>query len=236
MQRLGVIPPSWGFGAGATGLGSGLRRFQLRARNVAADSVFTISGIATEYVGHVAIAVTLLGRQKMAPAIEARVDGGVRWQVVIGVCRWVVAGFVGIGGKDRKCRWTTCRSALEPKCALRHIADVPVPGHAAPTARATINIHERTLGQIENKFGLCSGRPPKRNIGGGLPDRGERVPALIASATTAASTLVKAAHASPPSLCHLGTSTVQFHQGFKKLAGINRTLCQLRAFGCFLPR
>lgn len=125
-----------------------------------------------KYVGHIAIAIALLGHQKVAPAIEARIDGGIGWQVVIGVCRWIVARFIGIGGIDGNCRWSTCRSALELKCALPHIATIPVPGHAAPAARTTADIHQRTLRQIENKFGLCRGRLPKRDVGRDLPHRG----------------------------------------------------------------
>ena len=116
-------------------------------------------------MGHVAVAVSFLCRQKMAPAIEARVDGGIGWQVVVGVCRRVVARFIGIGGKDGNCGWTTCPSALELECALPHIAIIFVPGHTAPATRAAADIHQCAFGKIENKLGLRSGRRPKRDVG-----------------------------------------------------------------------
>jgi hypothetical protein len=125
-----------------------------------------------KYVGHIAIAVTLLGRQKVAPAIEARVDGGIGWQVVISVCRWVVARFIRKVGIDGNCRWSTCRSALELKCALPDIAAICVPGHAAPTAGTAADSHQRPLRQIEDKFGSSGGRLSKGNVGGGLSHRG----------------------------------------------------------------
>ena len=136
VQRVGVIS-GWGLGAGVAGWAhpaeSPLTLVCSPSSKRSTDGVLAIAGIAMKYVRHIAIAVTLLGHQKVAPAIEARVDGGIGWQVVISVRRWVVARFIGKRGIDRNCRGTTCWSALELKCALPHIAGIFVPGHAAPT-------------------------------------------------------------------------------------------------------
>src|SRR5262249_47064815 len=48
--------------------------------------------VAAEDVRHVSVAVALLRHQKMAPAVEAGIDGGIGRQVVIGICRRVVPG------------------------------------------------------------------------------------------------------------------------------------------------
>ena len=125
-------------------------------------------------MGHVAIAVTLLCHQKKAPAIEARVNGGIGWQVIIGVCRWVVARLVGIGRIDWDCGRTAYRSALELEGALPYVTSMFVKGHAAPAARAAANIHDGALGKIENDASLRGGRCPKRNVGVSFAHNGER--------------------------------------------------------------
>ena len=169
-------------------------------------------------MGHVAIAVSFLCRQKIAPAIEARVSGRIGWQVVVGVCRRVVARFIGIGRIDRDCRRTTCRSALELECARPHIATIFVPGDPAP-ARAAADIHQRAFGKIENKLGLRSGRRPKRYVGGGLAHHANAVPVLMASATAAASILIRACMRAPPLLSILAHTRFNFIQHREKLTG-----------------
>lgn len=101
---------------------------------VATDSVFAIAAIARKYVRHVAIAVALLADHEKAPAIEARVDGGIGWQVVIGFCRWIVARLVGIGRIDRDGRRAACRRALELEATLPQLTSIIVIGHPAPAA------------------------------------------------------------------------------------------------------
>jgi hypothetical protein len=151
-----------------------------------------------KYVGHIAIAVTLLGHQKVAPAIEARVDGGIGWQVVISVCRWVVARFIGKGGVDGNCRWSTCRSALELKCALPHIAAISVPGHAAPTARTAADSHQRTLGRLRISSACAEGAVRSATSVVVFPIAAQAVPVLMASATKVASTLIEPSMRVPP--------------------------------------
>ena len=165
-------------------------------------------------MGHVAIAVSFLCRQKMAPAIEARVGGRIGWQVVVGVYRRVVARFIGIGRIDGNCGWTTCRSAMELECARPHIAIIFVPGHPAPATRAAADTHQRAFGKIENKFSSRGGRRPKRNVGGGFTHHGERGAGAHGKRHGSGEHSDQSAHVSP--LFHLGTRSAQFHAALQR--------------------
>src|SRR6476661_1759284 len=85
---------------------------------------------AVEDVRYVAVAVPLLRHQEIAPAVEIRIDVGVRRQVVIGLRRRIVARFIGIVRIDRDRRRAARRSALQLECALAHEPAIFVPGHA----------------------------------------------------------------------------------------------------------
>jgi hypothetical protein len=72
------------------------------------------------------------------------------------------------------------------------------------------------LGKIENKLGVRRGRPPKRNIGGGLAHHGERRAGANRERHDSGKRSHQSGHASPLAMFYLGTSLAQFHQALRK--------------------